>query len=164
MWQVHLVGFRAGGARNGDHGGDCGDGEVVIMVIMVIMVVVVIVMVVVMVVVIVVIVVIMVVVVIVMVMVMVVVKVIVTPSNILRYNQAYKFVGSRFEFKYQSSPKSLSEHLRANVQVRSQVDSKTSKEQAKVYYCITTGLYRIKPHVKDMVNMCSMVGKQHVKK
>ena len=33
----------------------------------------------------------------------------VTPSNILRYNQVYLFVGSRFKFKHQSSPKSLSE-------------------------------------------------------
>ena len=33
----------------------------------------------------------------------------VTPSNILRYNQVYMFIGSRFKFKHQSSPKSLSE-------------------------------------------------------
>ena len=33
----------------------------------------------------------------------------VAPSNILRYNQVYTFVGSRFKFKHQSSPKSLSE-------------------------------------------------------
>ena len=34
----------------------------------------------------------------------------VMPSNILRYNQAYKFIGSRFQVKCQSSPKSLSKH------------------------------------------------------
>ena len=34
----------------------------------------------------------------------------VMPSNIPRYNQVYMFVGSRFKFKCQSSPKSLSEH------------------------------------------------------
>ena len=37
-------------------------------------------------------------------------KVFVTPLNILRYNQACMFMVSRFKFKCQSSPKSLSEH------------------------------------------------------
>ena len=34
---------------------------------------------------------------------------------------------------------------------RIQVDCKTSKEQAEVYYRTTTTLYRIRPHVKGKV-------------
>ena len=33
-----------------------------------------------------------------------------------------------------------------------QVDSESSKEQAKVNYWISTILYMVKPHVKGMVN------------
>ena len=67
----------------------------------------------------------------------------VMPSNILRYNQAYKFIGSRFK----SNARIL---LRVCLSTESwcssriQVDCKTSKEQAKVFYWTITSLYTLK--------------------
>ena len=48
---------------------------------------------------------------------------------------------------------------RANVQRGNQVDSITSKEQAKVCYCMTTSLYIIRPHVIGEVDICNKQGK-----
>ena len=57
----------------------------------------------------------------------------VTPSNILRYNQAYKFIRSRFQVYARILTRSLS-NTESRCSSRIQVDCKTSKEQAKVYY------------------------------
>ena len=61
--------------------------------------------------------------------------VIVTPSNILRYNQAYKVPvqSSNATKEFSHVIESLS-YEASQCSSRSQVDSKSSKEQAQVYY------------------------------
>ena len=67
------------------------------------------------------------------------------PSNIIKC--------TKFQFRVQVQPKSslvLFESLSYEVSQcsgRNQVDSSSSKEQAKVNYQTTTSLYRVKPHV-----------------
>ena len=76
----------------------------------------------------------------------------VMPLNILRHNQAYKFMGSRFK----SNARILLRvclSTESQCSSRIQVDCKTSKEQAEVYYRTTISLYTIRPHVKGKVKV-----------
>ena len=41
---------------------------------------------------------------------------------------------------------------------RNQVDSNSGKEQAEVFYCVTTSLYMLKPWVWSKVNMSKSPG------
>ena len=87
------------------------------------------------------------------------------PSNILRYNQVYKVLvqSSNAKKEFSCVIESLYYEV-SQCSSRSQVDSRFSKEQAKVYYQITTSLYTVKPQVKGMVNMCkTRMRYQHVR-
>ena len=68
----------------------------------------------------------------------------VTPSNILRYNQVYKVPvqSSNATKEFSRVIESLS-YEASQCSSRSQVDSRSSKEQAKVFYRVSTRLYTI---------------------
>ena len=61
-----------------------------------------------------------------------------------------KFIHSRFQVYARILTRSLSD-TESQCSRDKQVDSRPSKEQAKVYYRTTTSLYIIKPHVKGKV-------------
>ena len=66
----------------------------------------------------------------------------VMPSNILRYNQVHKFRGSEFKFNIRVL---LRVYLNTESQCSREKPSRfqSSKEQAEVYYQMTTSLYML---------------------